>query len=74
MAVALGYLDDAIIVPLGILIVVRLIPPEIMTEHRELAVAAQERPISQTAGVVIACIWAASVIFAGWLSYRYFAH
>jgi uncharacterized membrane protein YkvA (DUF1232 family) len=68
----LGYLDDAIILPLGIVLVVRLIPPEIMAEHRELAVAAQERPISRTAGVVIVCIWAASVAFAGWLMYRYF--
>ena len=33
----LGYLDDVIIVPLGILAVVKLIPPEIMAEHRALA-------------------------------------
>jgi uncharacterized membrane protein YkvA (DUF1232 family) len=69
----LGYLDDAIIVPLAILLVVRLIPPEIMAEHRDLAAAAQERPVSAIAGVVIACIWAASIAFAGWLAYRYFA-
>jgi uncharacterized membrane protein YkvA (DUF1232 family) len=69
----LGYLDDAIIVPLAILLVVRLIPPEIMAEHRDLAVAAQERPVSAIAGVVIACIWGASIAFAGWLAYRYFA-
>ena len=30
----LGYLDDVVMVPLGILAVVRLIPPEIMAEHR----------------------------------------
>ena len=35
----LGYLDDVIIVPLGILAVVKLIPPEIMAEHRALAAA-----------------------------------
>jgi len=28
----LGYLDDVILVPLGVLLVVRLIPPEIMAE------------------------------------------
>src|SRR5262245_39509365 len=38
----LGYMDDVIIVPLGILIVVKLIPPEIMAEHRAFA-AAQDR-------------------------------
>jgi uncharacterized membrane protein YkvA (DUF1232 family) len=39
----LGYMDDVIIVPLGILIVVELIPPEIMAEHRALAAATQGR-------------------------------
>src|SRR5690348_3374885 len=42
----LGYMDDVIIVPLGILIVVKLIPPEIMAEHRALPAAAQDRPVS----------------------------
>ena len=68
----LGYLDDVIIVPLGILLVIWLIPPEIMAEHRELATAAQERPISRKAAVVIACIWTASIVLTGWLAYRYF--
>ena len=33
----LGYLDDVIIVPLGILAVVNLVPPHLMVEHRNLA-------------------------------------
>jgi uncharacterized membrane protein YkvA (DUF1232 family) len=32
-----GYLDDVVIVPLGIFAVVKLIPPEIMVEHRAAA-------------------------------------
>lgn len=68
----LGYLDDVILLPLGILLVIRLIPPEIMAEHRNLAAAAQERPVSRRAAVVIACIWAACIGLAGWLAYRYF--
>ena len=66
----LGYMDDVIIVPLGILIVVKLIPPEIMAEHRALAAAAQDRPVSATAGIVIVVVWAASIGLAGWLCYR----
>ena len=31
----LGYLDDLVLIPLGILLVVWLIPPGIMAEHRE---------------------------------------
>jgi uncharacterized membrane protein YkvA (DUF1232 family) len=68
----LGYLDDVVLVPLGILAVIKLIPPEIMAEHRELAAAAQERPVSLTAGIVIGCIWVASIALTGWLAYRLF--
>jgi uncharacterized membrane protein YkvA (DUF1232 family) len=68
----LGYLDDVIILPLGILLVVWLIPPAIMAEHRELAAAAQERPVSRTAAIIIVCIWIALITLVGWLAYRYF--
>jgi uncharacterized membrane protein YkvA (DUF1232 family) len=66
----LGYLDDVILVPLGIVLVVKLIPPEIMAEHRALAAAAQDRPVGRTAAMVIALIWLACVALAGWLCYR----
>lgn len=69
----LGYLDDITIVPLGIMLVIRLIPPEIMAEHRELAAAAAERPVNRTAAVVIVCIWIASIAIAAGFAYRYFA-
>src|SRR5438874_13338984 len=39
-----GYLDDLILVPLGILVVIRLIPTEILAEHRAMAAAARDRP------------------------------
>lgn len=53
----IGYLDDLIIVPLGIMLVVRLIPAEVMREHRETAAQASRRPVSCiTAGVFI-LIW-----------------
>ena len=68
----LGYIDDLIIVPLGILIVLKLIPPEIMAEHRALAAAAQGRPVSHAATTVIVVVWAASIAVAAWLCYRAF--
>jgi uncharacterized membrane protein YkvA (DUF1232 family) len=68
----LGYMDDIIIVPLGILIVVKLIPPEIMAEHRAVAASAQDRPVSRTAALVIAIVWTACIGLAGWLCYRAF--
>ncbi|MES0198854.1 YkvA family protein [Mesorhizobium sp. L2C084A000] len=69
----IGYLDDVILVPLGVLAVVRMIPPEVMAEHREAAALAADRPVSRSAAVIIVCIWAASIVLAGWLEYLYFA-
>ena len=69
-----GYLDDVILVPLGIVLVVKLIPPGIMAEHRAMAAAAQERPVSRVAAVIIAVIWLACAAVAGWLCYRFFVN
>jgi uncharacterized membrane protein YkvA (DUF1232 family) len=66
-----GYVDDVIIVPLGILAVVALIPHEVMTESRAAAALAADRPVSRTAALVIAFIWAASIALTTWLAYRY---
>jgi uncharacterized membrane protein YkvA (DUF1232 family) len=68
----LGYLDDAIIVPLGVLVVVRLIPPDVMADKRAAAALASERPVNQAAAAVVVFIWLACIVFAGWLAYRHF--
>lgn len=69
----LGYLDDVVIVPLGILVVVKLIPPALMAEHRKAAALAAERPVSRTAASVIVLIWTVSIALVGWWIYLYFA-
>lgn len=53
----IGYLDDLIIVPLGIILVIRLIPPELMAEHRLAAVLSPERPVSRIAAFFVIAIW-----------------
>jgi uncharacterized membrane protein YkvA (DUF1232 family) len=69
----LGYVDDVILVPLGIAAAAAMIPSDVMAEHRAAAALAPERPRSRTATVVIMCIWAASIAVTGWLAYRYLA-
>jgi uncharacterized membrane protein YkvA (DUF1232 family) len=69
----LGYLDDLIIVPLGILLVVRLIPPDIMAELRGLAAASMERPRGRGAAVVIVGIWIAMAALTALVAFRLFA-
>ncbi len=67
----IGYLDDLVIVPLGILLVIRLVPPHIMAEHRAAAALAAERPSSVAGAVVIVAIWVAMAAALGWLIYRW---
>lgn len=53
----LGYLDDLIIVPVGLMIVVRLIPPNILALSRSQAAAALERPRSAVAAIFFVMVW-----------------
>ncbi|QYD68772.1 DUF1232 domain-containing protein [Paraburkholderia edwinii] len=69
----LGYLDDVILVPLGIWAVVKLIPTSILAEHRAAASLAVQRPVSRMAALAIALIWVASIALTAWLGYRYFS-
>lgn len=39
----IGYLNDLIMAPLGVLLVVRLIPDELMEEFRQRAITAENR-------------------------------
>jgi uncharacterized membrane protein YkvA (DUF1232 family) len=66
----LGYLDDLILVPLGIWLAVHLIPPEVMAEHRASAQAAQCRPTSKPAAMAIAIIWILLAVSTGWFAYK----
>jgi uncharacterized membrane protein YkvA (DUF1232 family) len=67
----LGYLDDAILLPLGVLLVVWMIPKDVMAEHRAAAAAAAERPTSTGGAMVIVAVWIALTVIAGWLVYRW---
>lgn len=62
-----GYLDDLIIVPGGIWLVIRLIPPALMVEFRTEAALGLDRPTSATAAIIIALIWAAAAVSLIWL-------
>ena len=54
-----GYLDDLILLPLGIALVLQLIPPAVMQECRESARQrfADGKPVSRAAALMIVLIW-----------------
>jgi uncharacterized membrane protein YkvA (DUF1232 family) len=60
----LGYVDDLILVPAGIALVLRLIPAEVMADCRERASAQFERPISRIGAAAMIVIWLAAGVWA----------
>lgn len=55
----LGYLDDLVLVPLGVALALRLIPAEVMAEKRTQAreVMRQGKPVNRAAAAVIVAVW-----------------
>ena len=67
----IGYLDDLILVPLGLWAVRRMIPQEVMAEHRARIAAGTRLPPNRTAAMIIVAIWLASLAVVGlWLWHR----
>jgi uncharacterized membrane protein YkvA (DUF1232 family) len=67
----LGYLDDLLLIPLGIALVVTMIPADVMAEHRKAAELASERPVSRGAAVAIVTIWVLSIAATAWVACRW---
>jgi uncharacterized membrane protein YkvA (DUF1232 family) len=63
----LGYLDDLLIVPAGILLAVKLVPKPVMEELRAEAARREGRPVSRAGLAFIVSLWAASALFVLWL-------
>jgi uncharacterized membrane protein YkvA (DUF1232 family) len=53
----LGLIDDAILIPLGIWLFVKMLPDGVFAEHRAAAAAAAERPGSAWGAAIVVVIW-----------------
>jgi uncharacterized membrane protein YkvA (DUF1232 family) len=69
----LGYVDDLIIVPLGIALALKMIPEDVLVDCRARAQAASERPTNRRAAAIIVAIWLAGAALLVWLAYRAFS-
>ena len=67
----LGYLDDLIIVPLGIWLVLSLIPEEVMIACRARADEVVVGPRGKIAAIVIIAIWILGGAALGWCVLAY---
>jgi uncharacterized membrane protein YkvA (DUF1232 family) len=63
----LGYLDDLILLPLGIALAIRMIPDEVWAECQARAAEAHDRPRARAAAIVIVVIWIAALALTAWL-------
>ena len=61
----LGYLDDLVIVPLGIWAAAKLIPSALMVELRHRALN-YKKPTSMGGLVAIVIVWTAAIVVTAW--------
>lgn len=57
----LGYLDDLVLIPIGIVLAIKMVPPPVLAECRARAQKAilNGKPVSRVAGAVIVIVWLA---------------
>lgn len=69
----LGYLDDLVLIPLGLALAIRMIPPEVLAECRARAEesAGESRPVNRVAAVVVVAVWISLAAIAAWLVLRW---
>ena len=67
----LGYLDELIVVPLGVMLVRRLIPPGVLDECRARAVTFSDKPTSWIGAAIVVALWVALAGLGVYLSWRW---
>jgi uncharacterized membrane protein YkvA (DUF1232 family) len=77
----IGFLDDFLVLFLGAKLIQKIIPPQVLTECREMARAAEMRredemrsPAAVVAVVVIAVFWIFAAVGASLVMARYIPH
>jgi len=68
----LGYLDDLILIPAGIALALKMIPPQVMAECRARAqdLLAEKRPQNWVVGGLIIALWLSLLALSIWLVLR----
>ncbi len=70
----LGYVDDMVIIPLGVALALKMIPAPVMADARLRAQEAlwADSPLSRVAAAVIVLIWMGLLVLAIWWAVRMF--
>ncbi|HEX2136898.1 MAG TPA: DUF1232 domain-containing protein [Microvirga sp.] len=62
----LGYVDEVVLLPVAIWLVVRMIPPPLMAEFRLEGQRRAERPASRAGALLIVALWLAAAALLLW--------
>jgi uncharacterized membrane protein YkvA (DUF1232 family) len=65
----IGYLDDLLIVPLGIMLAVKLVPAGLMQEFRDAATR-RARPVGKAGLVFMIAVWILAALALLWLFWQ----
>jgi len=66
----IGYLDDLIIIPLGLALVIRFTPPKVIESAQLKAAQSAEKPVSYAAAAFCIMVWLAIAYFCiRWIFY-----
>ena len=66
----LGLLDDLLLVPAGLWLFVRMLPPGLIDEHRTAAALAAEPPRSRFGLLLVLALWALAAVLC-WQALRW---
>ncbi|WP_291298893.1 YkvA family protein [Elioraea sp.] len=66
----LGLLDDLILLPLGLWLVVRLIPRDVLAEHRAAAAGRRLSP-SRIGAAAVVTLWLSLLSVVAWIIWRW---
>jgi len=71
----LGYLDDLVLLPLGIALAIRLIPPPVLADCRARAAGGTARlaRAGRLARLAVIAFWLLAAALLGWLVYRWWS-
>lgn len=68
----LGLLDDAVLIPFGIWLFLKMLPDGVFEEHRITAAAAAERPGSILGAILVVTLWLlAAALITALLAWHY---
>ena len=70
----LGYLDDLVLIPLGVLVVRHMIPGQVMAECRLKAQGLAEKPTNWIAAAIVVLIWLGLTAAAAYWLVRAFSN